>query len=185
MAHLAMMALRVFVWVAVVCAISVSPARSQSTTVGAAEPHYESPRIAALVAELAKGDQTALTRFWQELDGKAPLIECGGEDFRYCWVTFVWRGTITTQKLGLLGDLPYADRSKWYMTRLGETDLWFKTERIPRDARFGYLINENDTGYRADPLNPRFWAGRSVAELPDAPEEPWIRDTPGVPKGTL
>ena len=185
MPHPALMAGRGCVLVAVVCATSASSARSQNPTAEAAKPHYDSPRIAALAAELTNGHPAALTRFWQDLEGKAPLIECGEDDVRYCWVTFLWRGTTTTRKIGLLGDLPYADRSKWYMTRLGETDLWFKTERIPRDARFGYLINENDTGYRPDPMNPRFWAGRSVADLPDAPEEPWIRETPGVPKGTL
>lgn len=53
------------------------------------------------------------------------------------------------------------------------------------DARFGYLINENDAGYRPDSLNHRGWWGRSVAELPDAPDEPWIHEIPGVPKGTV
>jgi enterochelin esterase family protein len=71
------------------------------------------------------------------------------------------------------------------MTRLANTDLWFKTERIPKDARFGYLINENDTGYRRDPLNPEYWSGRSVVELPDAPEEPWIHEMPEAAKGTV
>jgi enterochelin esterase-like enzyme len=178
-------ALRSLVLLAICSDGSVSVARTQNRTAESAKPLYESPRIAAVAAELASGDRDAITRFWRELDGKAPLIECVGDDFRYCWVTFVWRGNTHTQKIGLLGDLPYTDRSKWYMTRLGDTDLWFKTERILKDARFGYLINENDTGYRPDPLNPHSWGGRSVAELPDAPEEPWIRETPGVPKGTL
>jgi enterochelin esterase-like enzyme len=178
-------ALRRLVLLAIFITVPASFARSQTPTADAAKPLYESPRIAAISRELAAGNRDTLTRLWQELDGKAPLIECVGDDFRYCWVTFVWRGNIKTQKVGLLGDLPYVDRAKWYMTRLGDTNLWFKTERIPRDARFGYLINENDTGYRPDPLNPHVWAGRSVVELPDAPEEPWIREIPGVPKGTL
>jgi enterochelin esterase-like enzyme len=179
------LALRSLVLLAIFTAISVSLARPQNPTVGPAKPLYESPRIATVAADLASGDRDAVSRFWKEIDGKAPLIECVGDDFRYCWVTFVWRGNLKTQKVGLLGDLPYPDRAKWYMTRVGDTDLWFKTERIPRDARFGYLINENDTGYRPDPLNPHQFAGRSVAELPDAPEEPWIRDIPGVPKGKV
>jgi len=107
------------------------------------------------------------------------------DDSRYCWVTFVWHGTNNTRRVGLLGDLPYADTSKWYMTRLGNTDLWFKTEQMPRDARFGYLVNENQTGYGFDPLNARRWAGRSVAELPGAPDEPWIREIATVPRGRV
>ena len=179
-------ALRSLVLLAICTSVSVSYARPQNPTADAAtKPHYESPRIATVAAELASADRDAVARFWKELDGKAPLIECVGDDVRYCWVTFVWRGNLKTQKVGLLGDLPYQDRAKWYMARLGDTDLWFKTERIPRDARFGYLISENDTGYRPDPLNRHQFAGRSVVELPDAPEEPWIREVPEVPKGTL
>src|SRR5882757_1607841 len=159
----------VFISFAFVFNVSVSSARSQNATAGVANPRYDSPRITALAANLVKGDQGALAHFWQKIDGKAPLIESVEDDPRYCWVTFVWRGNSKTQKVGLLGDLPYADRAKWYMMRLGNTDLWFKTERVPRDARFGYLVNENDTGYRPDPLNTHFQSGRSIAELPGAP----------------
>jgi len=175
----------VFMSFAFALIVSVTSARSQSATAGVAIPHYDSPRIVALAANLAKGDEGALARFWREIDGKAPLIESVEDDPRYCWVTFVWRGNSKTQKVGLLGDLPYADRAMWYMMRLGNTNLWFKTERIPRDARFGYLINENDTGYGPDPLNSHFQSGRSIAELPGAPDEPWIREIPGAPKGTV
>jgi enterochelin esterase family protein len=165
--------------------VSTTPARSQHIATGTGGPPFDSPRITTLAADLAKGDSAALDRFWRELEGHVPLIELIANDPGYCWVTFLWRDSGRTQKVGLLGDLPYVDRAKWYMTRLANTDLWFKTERIPKDARFGYLVNENDTGYRRDPLNPRFWSGRSVAELPGAPEEPWIHERPQVPKGTV
>ena len=177
-------AVRVLLPLAIFFSISVFPARSHSAK-PASNARYESPRINTLAANLAKGDLNALALFWREIDGKAPLIEPVENDSRDCWVTFVWRGNNKTQKVGLLGDLPYTDRAKWYMTRLADTDVWFKTERIPRDARFGYLINENDAGYRPDPLNHRDWWGRSVVELPDAPDEPWIHEIPGVPKGTV
>jgi enterochelin esterase family protein len=176
-------ATRALFLLAIAAGMPVSFARSAKAATS--KSRYDSPRIAALAAEWGAGRQDALTRFWQEVDGKAPLVEPIEDDVRYRWVTFVWRGSIKTQKVGLLGDLPYADQTRWYMTRLGETDLWFKTEKIPNDARFGYLINENDTGYRPDPLNPHFWGGRSVVELPAAPEEPWLHETPGVSSGTL
>ncbi len=167
-----------------VSSTSAQPARSKASS-GSAETTYDSARIGTLAKQLDAGNKDALDQFWMEINGKAPLIEPVSDDYRYCWVTFIWHGNSTTRKVGALGDLPYMDTSKWYMNRLRDTDLWFKTERIPKDARFGYLLNENETGYRHDPLNPRRWAGRSVAELPGAAEEPWIRELPGVPKGQV
>src|SRR5262249_35728906 len=75
-------------------------------------------------------------------------------------------------------------------TRLAETDLWYRTERTPRDARFtyGFVLNRTREGWinpMPDPLNPRKYAYRSVVELPDAPPQPWIVRRPGVPSGRL
>jgi hypothetical protein len=39
------------------------------------EPRLDSPRLAALWQELKAGDAAALDRFWQEIRGKAPLVE--------------------------------------------------------------------------------------------------------------
>jgi len=175
--------------IAVLALSVVNPLLAQTSTAAGRDltrrTTYESPRIAGLAKELELGNADALARFWRAVDGKAPIVEPSTDDDRYCLVTFIWRGSTTTRKVGVLGDLPYKDQSKWYMDRLRDSDLWFKTERMPKDARFGYLLNENDTGYREDPLNPRVWGGRSVAELPDAPDEPWIRPIAGVPEGKV
>src|SRR5262245_16008999 len=56
---------------------------------------------------------------------------------------------------------------------------------MPSDARFGYLLGENGQSYNPDPLNPTVFAGRSVCELPDAPEELWIKKRATVPAGKL
>ena len=146
---------------------------------------YESPRLAALAKALDAGQRDALAQFWKEIQGKAPLVERIREDPRFCWVTYIWHGSAETRSVGLLGTKPEADRTKWFMSRFRDTDLWYKTERIPKDARFGYMLNENETGFRSDPLNLRTWAGRSVVELPDAPEEPWIRQYSEVPRGRV
>jgi enterochelin esterase-like enzyme len=34
-------------------------------------------------------------------------------------------------------------------------------------------------------LNPHLQSGRSIAELPGAPDEPWIREIPVAPNGTV
>jgi enterochelin esterase family protein len=84
-----------------------------------------------------------------------------------------------------LGDIPTTDVTKWKFQRLGDTDLWFKTDRVPRDTRFGYLLRVNGGSLQFDPLNPRQFARRSIAELPDAPSQPWIVEREEVPKGDL
>ncbi|MSV29763.1 MAG: hypothetical protein EXQ52_13605 [Bryobacterales bacterium] len=148
-------------------------------------PRYESPRLTALAAELVGGSNQALDNFWRDLAGRSPLIETIEGEPDHHWITFAWRGSSTTRTVDLLGDIPTSNQAKWAFRRLGETDLWFKTERIPKDARFGYLIRENTGPFRLDPLNTKAFGGRSVVELPGAPEQRWIRAYDGGPKGRL
>src|ERR1051326_843764 len=85
----------------------------------------------------------------------------------------------------MIGDVPSPDPSRWQLRRLADTDLWYKTDRVPSDARIGYAFSVNGGPYRLDPLNPVSLAGRSVAELPDAPACPWIARRPDVPHGEV
>ena len=39
------------------------------------EPTFDSPRLAALAKAVKGGDKTALKRFWEEVQDKAPLVE--------------------------------------------------------------------------------------------------------------
>jgi hypothetical protein len=53
------------------------------------------------------------------------------------WVTFVWRGDKQTRSVGLAGGpAPLLGRTP--LTRLADTDLWYRTENIRNDARFVY-----------------------------------------------
>jgi len=115
------------------------------------------------------------------MKGKTPLIEPipGDNDFR--WITFIWQGDETTRDIVIYGAPPSKGMTK--PTRLGNSDLWFMTDRIPKDSRFGYAFQINGGRIQLDPLNPQSFAGRSVVELPDAPAQPWILAQPGVPKG--
>jgi hypothetical protein len=56
-----------------------------------AEPEegFDSPRLAALAKDLNAGEQAALDRFWEEMQGKAPLTEPVADDPHSSWVTFV------------------------------------------------------------------------------------------------
>src|SRR5688500_7060495 len=123
--------------------------------------------MAAVAEDLQAGRPKALETLWNDVRDHAPLIEpVDGEPDRR-WITFLWHGHSGTQSVDLLGDIPTTDGRKWRFTRLDETDLWFKTDKIRSDARFGYLIRENGGAFSLDPLNRREYGGRSVVELAD------------------
>lgn len=165
------------------------------------EEEFDSPRIAALAKELAAGNQPAVAKFWEEMRGKAPLVEPVAGDKNSSWVTFVWRGDNQTRRVDALGGPPTGDFGA-KMERLANTDLWFRTDRVPNDARFIYKFRVNapdkvardlavqEADWKAnpprpDPLNSRNLPAEqgSLAELPNAPPEPWLQRIPGVQKG--
>jgi enterochelin esterase family protein len=107
-----------------------------------AEETIESPRLAALAKELNSGHQAALAKFWDDMQDQSPLVEPMGGQTGKSLVTFVWRGDDQTRRVHLSGGLPTLDGEKW-LTRLADTDLWYRTERIPSDARFAYTFQVN------------------------------------------
>ena len=152
------------------------------------EETFDSPRIADLWKRLKAGNRAALESFWREMNGKAPLVEPIAGDTHYVWVTYLWRAGPDFRNIALFGGIRTDDRKLF--THLLDTDLWYRTERTPRDARFtyGFFLNRTHEGWinpTIDPLNPHAFAGRSVVELSDAPPQPWIERLPGVPTGRL
>src|SRR5262245_32816998 len=172
-------------WAIVGCLVGIPPQFVVAQQPEATAARYTSPRIRRLAEELRKGNQEALEEFWKELQGHVPLVEPipGNDQLR--WISFIWRGDKETRNVVILGDVPTTDVSKWKLQRLEGTDVWFKTDRVPKDARFGYAFGVNGAPFQPDPLNPRVFAHRSVAELPDAPPQRWIAERPDVPKGVL
>jgi enterochelin esterase family protein len=145
---------------------------------------YDSPTIRHLSLALRHEGPAALNVFWTHTS--VPLIEPIEREGEFRWITFLWRGDATTREVSVgSGDVPTPDPSKWTFKRLGNSDLWFKTDRVPKDARFTYLLRVNGGPLQPDPLNRRQFGGRSIVELPDAPPQPWIADRPGAPKGEL
>src|SRR5262249_39435178 len=88
-----------------------------------AEPEegFDSPRLAALAKELKAGNRAALDRFWEELRGRAPLIEPVADDPNSSWVTFAWRGDGQTRRMNVQGGPATGDWANW-MKRLGNAD---------------------------------------------------------------
>lgn len=163
-----------------------------------------SPRLQAL----ARGDGDAVKRFWADVEKSGtPLIEelpAGNpESGKQLLVTFLWRGG-DLRGVMLLGSLS----NDAPLARLGATDVWYRSYKVRRDARFTYrlapvtariTLDPNDPQYdrqavRAkagiDPRNPHRHpptgeALLSVVELPDAPPRTWSVRRLGTPAGQV
>ncbi|MBL8189027.1 MAG: DUF3327 domain-containing protein [Acidobacteria bacterium] len=175
---------------------------SMMTTTSAQEESFDSPRIAALAKELKSGNNAALPAFWEEVKGKAPLVEPVAGDAKNFWVTYLWRGDAETKRVSLIGGAPVGDVLAKFLTRLGETDLWYRTEKLPNDSRFTYvfMINPEKLALgdkdleakvlkmsRRDSLNPRSFPtppNAAFVELPGALPQIWIKPA-DAPKGEI
>jgi enterochelin esterase-like enzyme/rhamnogalacturonyl hydrolase YesR len=151
------------------------------------QPSIQSPRLLALYGELEHGNKGALEKFWKELQARAPLVEpvagANGEEY---WVTYIWRGDKDTRHVYLIGGAVAFSAKE--LNRLLETNLWYYTERMPKDARYGYSFMVSPRPQKMpnvcnDPLAARTYAEQSVVELPGAPTQPWSQPMPEVPQG--
>lgn len=175
----------------------------------------DSPRLAALKRELEAGRAVALEEFWREVSRTgAPLVEPVEGDERNLLVTFLWRED-AAQKFMAVFPFARVNPLPHLMARLPGTDVWFKSYRLGRDARFEYLVAAEDSlapfaarepadaggwlaDLRPDPLNPRRFVEpadtesteheeyvSSFVELPGAPPQPFVAPRPGVAKGRV
>jgi enterochelin esterase family protein len=166
-----------------------------------------SPRLAALQDRLKSGDRGALDNFWKEItESGAPIIEAVPGNDREMLATMLWRSTEETKNVFVfrLGDVSKP------MARLLDTDLWYKTFRLQKGARFTYQFATNlpdprEWGgvdrfaavVRNDPLNPLQYVERwnefnpydvaftSAVELPSAEPQLWGVARRKVPKGQV
>jgi enterochelin esterase-like enzyme len=144
----------------------------------------DSPRLIALARKLKAGNRAALKLFWEEVQGKTPLIEPVPGDDRVRRVTFLWRGRAGAGEVRLEGWVP-PDSQDAPLDRLANTDVWFLTVRMPAASRFTYGFARPGRKRTMDPLNPLKFRSSSFAELPAAPPQTWIAVQPDIPQGTL
>jgi len=181
---------------------SAAPQEAKNNA-AAAEEKFDSPRLAALAKELKAGNRAALEAFWRELKDKAPLVEPVVGDEKRLWVTYVWRGDGEVKRVDMMGGAPTGDDFWKPLTRLLDTNIWYRTERLPNDARFTYTFVLNRVKpapgdkdamrkfmaqWRRDPFNPRtslYPPTSAIVELPAAPPQPWINRLPGAPQGEV
>ena len=166
-----------------------------------------SPRLQALRDRLISGDRIALDEFWKEISKQgAPIIERAADSDQEMLVTMLWRAREETKNVFVfrLGDVSKP------MVRLLDTDLWYKTFRLQKGARFTYQLATNlpepkEWGgvdrfaqvVRNDPLNPLQDIERwnelnpyevisfSAVELPGAEPQSWSVVHPRVPTGQV
>jgi enterochelin esterase-like enzyme len=173
-----------------------------------AKEKFVSPRIAALRKEVESGDTGAVATFWQEIEKQgAPLIEPLKDSTADSLVTFLWHAKAETRNvLILFFPFSVAHPEDFEMVRLGQTDVWYRTVRIRRGARFAYALSPNGpltfdessigrmATSQADPLNPHHWFEnpgstkfeyQSMVEMPDAKPQPYIAKREGVPAGKV
>lgn len=175
----------------------------------------ESPRLLTLKQALESGRGEALGEFWLEVARSgAPLVEPVRGDEQNFLVTFLWRDKAAEKFVAVF---PFArvNPLPHLFARMEGTDLWYKSYRLRRDARFEYLVSAEDslspfaapepfeeggwlTHLRPDPLNPHKFVEppdeevpdsreevTSVVELPGAPAQPFVAERAGVAKGRV
>src|SRR5579863_9324742 len=134
-----------------------------------------SPRIASLRKDLKFGDPSAIDQFWKEMAEKhTPLLEPIPGDSANLLTTFLWKAGPDTHHVVLFG-LTGTNFTDNRLTHLENTDLWYESFKIRKDARFTYAFSPNDSlvrieqvdqkqpgallkrisTFRPDPLNPR------------------------------
>jgi enterochelin esterase family protein len=176
-----------------------------------------SPRLQELVAAIANGDRTATDNFWRTLEeAHAPLIEQpDGASSPDVLMTFLWRALPDQDAVNVRvipGELTSWDQVGDPLQRLARTDVWYRTYRISRQARFTYYlawpegaVPRTDKIHRltartglvyeavADPRARRTYVQEregvrrlfSYAEGPDAPAEPFVTFREGIARGNV
>jgi len=203
MSRLCLTALAIMALSFTIVAAQPAAAPGEKNNAAAVEEKLDSPRLAALAKEIKAGNRDALNAFWLELKDKAPLVEPVAGDERRLWVTYVWRGDGETRRVDMTGGLPTGDDFTKPLARLLDTDLWYRTERLPNDARFTYSFflnldkprpGDKDamqklfTQLRRDPFNPRTFVSppnSAIVELPAAPPQPWLKRASSLPQGEI
>jgi enterochelin esterase-like enzyme len=173
----------------------------------------KSQRLSALETDL-KSDQNAesLKAFWRDVENTGtPIVERIPNNQADVLVTFVWRSSSSAKQVFIFPQIESTAASdKMKMSRLLDTNLWYKTYCLPEDSRFTYgfyealTIIENDSPLKhvdqlkADQFNSRRFefpphdsaeGGTpvvfSVFESSHSPDRSWSITDPAAQRGTV
>jgi enterochelin esterase family protein len=153
------------------------------------EGKFRSERILKLRDQLRRRPE-ALDEFWKSVEQSgAPIIEPDPSDERFQMATFLWRGKPDHRNVLIMwGPYAAARPADFLMAHLPDTDLWFRTIRLPRGARLRYQLSPNDPLAAMPPLEePRkpskdpLNKNGDLLELPNALTQPYYQRRDGTP----
>src|SRR5690348_15581583 len=111
-----------------------------------AEASPISPSLMALQKELESGNTGILHSFWRIVMAQGtPLIEPIPDDETHVLVTFLWQQTEEIHNIVVAGALVGWDVNANQMSRMLNTDLWYKTYIMRSDIRAIYRFSINDS----------------------------------------
>jgi enterochelin esterase-like enzyme len=177
-------------------------------------PIPKSQLMTKLEIDIASGKINAVDDFWKYAKSKGtPLIETIADDKLNSLVTFVWRGDAETKNVLVQSSFYPWMMVRRQMTQIKNTDIWYKTAKIPNDASFTYQFTVNDPRlpfadpyswnqfkieFFNDPLNPQNYIfpkdqenpddeaqELSLLEMPNAPQSKYLLPSENVKKGKL
>ncbi len=135
------------------------------------------------IVEIADGAEreAALDSNWEWLQKNGRIPFAGGDS-----VAFLYRGK--ADSVSFPGDHNGWDPSLASAQRLGRSDIWWREESLPGDARIDYKIVVDDR-WLLDPANARLQRGgfgdNSELAMPGYVPSPHVVRRAGVPAGTL
>lgn len=104
-----------------------------------------SPTIARLEEEIRRGNADALDAFWERLQTEGgPLIEAADEEGQH-YVTFIYQGDEETENVLVVGGPIGTNLAHAVMSRLLDTNLWYKTIQTVATLPTVYYLSKNDT----------------------------------------
>ena len=169
-----------------------------------------------LLKELSAGNTAELDTFYQEASRQGtPLIEPLEGDDKYALVTFLWFAPGVLKNVVLISEVVGGwwrnGFSESRLFRMQNTNLYYRSYHVLRDARFRYRLSPNDSlvhpeevdvrkerraTITTDPLNPNQQVIPkndedpnsieqiwSTVEMPAAPPQPWLLPRPEVQSG--
>lgn len=150
---------------------------------------------------IAQGNAEAVANFWDNVEGKTPIVEKVENDATYANVTFLWRGDRKTTSVQLVGGRP-GPSGHPMLQRVPGSDIWYVTQEMHLASRGSYAfrvnvassestnLDELAVAYaksppQSDPNNANRSMMFSIFELPHAPPQPWIKIDPAIPRGKI
>ncbi|HRN25426.1 MAG: T9SS type A sorting domain-containing protein [Ignavibacteriaceae bacterium] len=102
-------------------------------------------------------------------------------------VNFIYRGNVTS--VAAAGDFNGWSQNSWLLTKLSQTNFWYRTQTFELDARLDYKFVLNGNNWILDPENPHTCSGgfgpNSELSMP-LYIQPWeIQYNANIPHGTL